>query len=127
MNAYHGSCLCGHIKYIAEGKPSFPHLCSCTICQRWSGSPTIAWVEFPLDTFKWVTPAGGPKLYASSGVTKRGHCHKCGSSICAIDEGYKNISITMSTLEDSSSIKLGKQHSFFKELPKWVPWKLQKK
>ncbi|MGL9717887.1 MAG: GFA family protein [Wolbachia sp.] len=30
------------------------HLCSCAICQRSSGAPTVAWVEFPLKSFEWV-------------------------------------------------------------------------
>ena len=125
MKSYSGSCLCGHVQYVAKGKPSFPHLCSCQICQRWAGAPTVAWVEFPLETFSWVTSADKPDFFASSEHTKRGHCPRCGSSICAIDEGYDKISISMSSLDDSSSLKLGKQHSYQSELPAWVPWNLE--
>jgi len=121
MNSHTGSCLCGNIRFRAEGKPTFPHLCSCRMCQLWSGAPTVAWVEFQLDGFDWVGPDSKPTFYKSSDKTQRGSCPKCGSSICAIDEGYDKISISMSTLDDSSSIKLGKQHSFQNEAPSWWP------
>jgi len=124
MGTFSGSCLCGNIEYMAEGKASFPHLCSCTTCQRWSGAPTVAWVEFPMSSFIWNGLGGEPELFQSSAKTQRGHCSKCGSALCAIDEGYEKISITMGTLKDSSSIKLGKQHSYKKELPAWAPWKV---
>lgn len=122
MIQYHGSCFCGHVKFVAQSKAYFPHLCSCKMCQKWSGAPTVAWVEFLIKDFTWVSPEGGPKLISSSEKTQRGFCPECGSSLCAIDEGYDKISITMSCLDDSSKIKLGKQHSFKAELPKWVPW-----
>lgn len=121
MTDFEGSCLCGHIRYLAKGKGTFPHLCSCTMCQQWSGAPTVAWAEFPLESFCWLD--NEPEFYQSSAKTKRGHCPKCSTSLCAIDDGYPKISLTMSSLKDSSAIKLGKQHSYHKFLPEWVPWK----
>jgi hypothetical protein len=114
-----GQCLCGHIRYTARGKSSFPHLCSCRMCQRWSGAPTIAWVEFPWDGFEWTGAGGSPTLFQSSDTTQRGHCAKCGSTICAIDDGRNKIAITMATLDDPSRIIPGKQHSFVTSAPAW--------
>lgn len=53
MLEYNGRCLCGKTSFIAKGEPINPHLCSCTMCQKSSGSPTVAWVEFSLETFQW--------------------------------------------------------------------------
>ncbi|WP_457920445.1 GFA family protein [Legionella quinlivanii] len=50
--------------YIAKGKPLNSHLCSCIMCQKSSGAPTVAWVEFQLDHFEWT--ANNPALYQSS-------------------------------------------------------------
>jgi hypothetical protein len=116
---YAGQCLCGHIRYVAQGKPRFPHLCSCRMCQNWSGAPSVAWVEFPLEGFEWTGPAGQPELYRSSAKTQRGHCPKCGGSICAIDDGREMIAITMATLDDPSRVIPGKQHSFKDSAPAW--------
>ena len=121
MTVHTGTCLCGNIQYRANGKPAFPHLCSCRTCQLWSGAPTVAWVEFPIDGFSWTGPGGEPALHQSSAKTRRGFCAECGSTLCAIDDGYDRISVTMATLDDSSRIKLGKQHSFQDEAPFWWP------
>jgi hypothetical protein len=39
---YRGSCLCGYISYAATGEPSFPHLCSCRMCQN--GQEHLQWL-----------------------------------------------------------------------------------
>jgi hypothetical protein len=119
MKEYTGQCLCGHIRYTARGKPSFPHICSCRMCQQWSGAPTVAWVEFLMDGFEWSGAGGRPTLFRSSEKTQRGHCAKCGGTICAIDDGRDKIAITMATLDDPSSIVPGKQHSFAASAPTW--------
>ena len=51
ITEYEGGCLCNETTFTARGEPSNPHLCSCTMCQKSSGAPTVAWVEFPLATF----------------------------------------------------------------------------
>ena len=116
---YDGGCLCGHIRFRAAGEPVFPHLCSCTICRRWGGSPTVAWVEFPLTAFEWMPAGRTPHLYRSSEKTQRGHCPHCGSAICAIDDGYENISIVVASLDRPNLIVPDASHSFRSMKPKW--------
>ncbi len=120
---YSGGCLCGHITYKLEGKPSFPHLCSCSQCRKWSGALTVAWVEFPLAGLTWNGPGGTPKLFRSSEKTERGSCPECGAALCALDDGYDKISLTIASLDDPSAIPPGKQHSFKKAAPDW--WKVE--
>ncbi|MFD2205560.1 GFA family protein [Kiloniella antarctica] len=116
---FSGGCLCGHIRFQATGKPTFPHLCSCRMCQTWSGAPTVAWVEFPLKNFSWTGPGGEPAKFKSSEKTQRGFCPNCGGSICAIDEGYDKISLTITTFDEPSVLVPGKQFSYRKSAPKW--------
>lgn len=75
-----------------RGKSQFPHLCLCRICQKWSGAPTVAWAEFPSKQLIWG-PGGEPAFYRSSNHTKRGFCPKCGSSLCALDDGSNEVVI----------------------------------
>lgn len=117
---FSGGCLCGNIRFLAIGKPSFPHLCSCRMCQTWSGAPTVAWVEFPLEGFSWTGPGGDPSLFQSSQKTRRGFCSECGGTICAMDEGYDKIALTIATFDDSSKLVPGKQHSYRTSAPKWM-------
>jgi hypothetical protein len=114
-----GGCLCGHIRWEATGKPSFPHLCSCGQCRRWSGALTVAWVDLPLDGFRWTGPGGEPAIFRSSDRTRRGHCPACGSALCALDDGSDRIALTIATLDEPNPIMPGRQHSFRDGLPPW--------
>lgn len=116
---YKGGCLCSATSYVATGKPSNPHLCSCTMCQKSSGALTVAWVEFSLDNFKWI---GKPGLYQSSEKTLRCFCQKCGGLLGAINEGCPNICITIASLNNPELVVPGKQHSYKESAPSW--WKI---
>ena len=119
-NAFAGGCLCGNIRFLAIGKPSFPHLCSCRMCQTWSGAPTVAWVEFPIDGFSWTGPGGEPTRFQSSEKSQRGFCNKCGGSICAFDEGYDKLALTIAVFDEPSALVPGKQHSYRQSAPSWL-------
>lgn len=116
MQEYEGGCLCNGVKYLARGEPINPHLCSCTMCQKSSGAPTVAWVEFPLKTFQW---SGKPGLYQSSEKTKRCFCQKCGCLLGTLDKGYPNVCITIASLKNPDLIVPGKQHSHRESAPSW--------
>ena len=116
---YPGGCLCGHIRFLATGKSSFPHLCSCRMCQQWSGAPTVAWVEFSLDGFSWTGPGGEASGFRSSEMTVRYFCPKCGGTLGAQDDGYAKIGLNIASLDNPSAIVPGKQHSYQKSSPPW--------
>ena len=118
---YEGTCLCGETTFTAYGKPSNPHLCSCTMCQKSSGALTVAWVEFPLEGFEWTK--NKPNLYQSSPKTQRCSCKRCGCLMGAINEGYSNICITIATLKNPSAIVPSEQHSYKDSAPVW--WKVE--
>jgi len=115
---YEGGCLCNETTFTARGEPSNPHLCSCTMCQKSSGAPTVAWVEFPLATFQW-NDTSKPSLYQSSENTQRCFCQKCGGLLGAIDKGNPNVCITIASLKNPNLIVPGKQHSYKEEAPSW--------
>ncbi|MGI9351575.1 MAG: GFA family protein [Rhizobiaceae bacterium] len=117
---YEGGCLCGNVRFCVHGIPSFPHLCSCRMCQAWSGAPVVAWVEFPLVALEWIGPGGEPSMHKSSKRTSRGFCAKCGGTLCAIDEGYENISLTLASFENPSQIVPDEQYSFEDMAPDWL-------
>ena len=117
---YEGGCLCGHIRFIAEGAPGFPHTCSCKMCQRHSGALTIAWVEFPRAAVRWT--GGEPSVFRSSEVSSRAFCPKCGSTIGAIDD-KPVIAIAIGVLDSNGRKGLAPQsHSYISKRPKW--WRI---
>ena len=118
MPKYDGGCLCKQVAFTAESEPSNPHLCSCTMCQKSSGAPTVAWVELPLKGFKW-TGKMSPAFYQSSKETQRCFCPKCGSFLGAISEGCENISISIASLENPNLIIPTEKHSYKESVPSW--------
>ncbi|GAB5468011.1 MAG: hypothetical protein Kilf2KO_10410 [Rhodospirillales bacterium] len=119
MATFQGGCLCGEIRYSATGRATFPHLCSCSQCRKWSGAPTVAWFEVPLEGLVWDGPGGAPKFFQSSEKSRRGSCPTCGSALCVLDEGYDKASLTIASLDDPDSVVPGKQHSYRKGAPAW--------
>ena len=43
---YIGGCLCGSIRFTASS-PNNSHTCSCDICRKHTGAPTVVWVMLP--------------------------------------------------------------------------------
>ncbi|MEO0357470.1 MAG: GFA family protein [Pseudomonadota bacterium] len=77
MAGLQGSCLCGAVRYTADGDIGAPTACHCKQCRKSSGHFwASAWVE---DSGLHVT--GNVQWYQSSDVAKRGFCPICGSAL----------------------------------------------
>ncbi len=100
-----GRCLCGAVKFTAEGVPHEVGACDCTMCQRWSGGPAIA-VKVAGMAFE-----GEENLikFRSSDWAERGFCGTCGSNlfyrIVETDEYYVKVGV----FDDPSRFKLASQ------------------
>lgn len=72
-----GQCLCGAVKFTAQGVPHDVGACHCSMCRRWNGGPGFA-VEVGSVAFE-----GEQDLvrYQSSPWAERGFCRKCGSNL----------------------------------------------
>jgi hypothetical protein len=78
-DANNGGCLCGAVRYRAQGAPLARTLCHCASCRRTAGAPTVAWTIFPADGFAFV--AGKPKSFRSSPHIERSFCGDCGTPL----------------------------------------------
>jgi hypothetical protein len=80
MTAVHrGHCLCGAVRFEAEGPPKWAAYCHCQSCRRASGAPVAAWAGFESANVKW--PGAKPAVYESSPGVKRGYCGRCHSPV----------------------------------------------
>ena len=114
-----GGCLCGGVRFEAAGAPQRPHTCSCEMCRRHTGAPTVAWVEFPAAAVRWTGPAGAPALWRSSPASQRAFCPACGSSIGAVDDAPV-IALLLGTFDKPGRKALAPTgHSFVSRRPKW--------
>lgn len=74
-----GGCLCGEIRYEAEGEELGTGYCHCRMCQRFTGSPATVGTGIRKNLFRITR--GEPKIYRSSKIAERAFCPTCGSSL----------------------------------------------
>lgn len=102
-----GGCLCGQVRYSADGEPRFVSVCHCTDCQQFSGSAFVAVIGVPRSL---VQVSGTLKTFTKNGASghpiHRHFCPECGSSV--MDEAEALAGITMigvGTLDDPSWVR----------------------
>jgi hypothetical protein len=101
---FSGGCLCGALRYEAEGAPKYMGHCYCEDCRKASGSGFISFmgfaagaVRFTGETLKFASEA------ANGGNAVRNSCPVCGSLVFGGEIG-KDTSFTIyaGTLDDPS-------------------------
>jgi hypothetical protein len=101
---YTGGCLCGAVRYEAEGEPIFAGHCYCADCRRASGSGFVPFmgfsssaVRFSGQTLKFVSKA------ANGGDALRNSCPVCGSLVFGGEVGKdESFTIYAGSLDDPS-------------------------
>src|SRR5512144_2002555 len=73
-----GGCACGRVRYTATIHDDDAYLCHCRMCQRATGSISIAFKHVKEDEIEWQ---GGPDWYESSPIARRPFCRECGTSL----------------------------------------------
>ena len=66
MERYVGGCLCGDVRFVAEGRPYRVGLCHCLDCRKHHGAPFATFAAAPSSGFRWLTDTGTLTRYASS-------------------------------------------------------------
>ena len=102
-----GSCLCGAIKFTAEGTARDPAACHCTQCRKQSGHYWAA-VQVMDDDLR-IT--GTPRWYAASTLAKRGFCPTCGSFLFWKGKGDPDTGIALGALDGPTGLRL-ERHIF---------------
>lgn len=77
--SWDGGCLCGAVRFRAEGAPKWTIWCHCQSCRKHSGAPAAAFAAFDA-AFVEIT-RGEVTKFASSPGTRRGFCSTCGSTL----------------------------------------------
>jgi hypothetical protein len=101
---YTGGCLCGSLRYEAEGEPLFAGHCYCSDCRKASGSGFVPYMGFASRAVRF----SGQRLTftskaANGGDAVRNSCPVCGSLVfggrVGQDDSY---TIYAGTLDDPS-------------------------
>ena len=80
--SYTGGCLCGALRYEAEGEPQFMGHCYCGDCRKASGSGFIPFMSFASNAVRF---SGEPRQFACKaargGEAVRNFCPACGGLV----------------------------------------------
>ena len=73
------------------------------MCRRHSGAPILAFVHFPVASFRWVH--GEPARYRSSRFAERGFCPRCGSTLTMHEEVLGDrVQVTVGSLDEPDRV-----------------------
>jgi hypothetical protein len=102
-----GGCLCGKVKYTAEGDPVFTAVCHCKNCQKQAGTFSAVVVAVPAASFSMTGPIKTFEDTGDSGKpVHRRFCSECGSPIISEVDVMPGLTfIKAGTLDDTSWLK----------------------
>jgi hypothetical protein len=82
VSRYTGGCLCGALRYEAEGEPLYTGHCYCADCRKASGSGFIPFMGFSASAVRF---SGEPRSFtckaANGGDAVRNFCGECGGLV----------------------------------------------
>ena len=95
-----GGCACGRVRFTANVKPDEAYLCHCRMCQRATGSISIAFINVQLDAVTWDRE---PDWFDSSPIARRPYCANCGTALgFAFKKGAEKMDLTVASFDDPS-------------------------
>ena len=98
-----GGCACGRVRYTASVHDDDSYLCHCRMCQRSTGSISIAFKSMRLAEVHWEHE---PDWYDSSAIARRPFCSHCGTSFgFQFKEVSDKMDLTVASFDDPSRFK----------------------
>ena len=97
-----GGCACGRVRFRAQIESDEAYLCHCRMCQRATGSVSIAFKNVKQEAVVWVSP---PDWYQSSPIAKRPYCRECGTSLGFQFMEGPNMDLTVASFDDPSRFR----------------------
>lgn len=76
-----GGCLCGALRYEAEGEPIYAGFCCCGDCQKASGSGFSPFMGFPAQAVRFSGPTRQFRSPSMRGEAVRNSCPTCGGLV----------------------------------------------
>ncbi|MGZ8283903.1 MAG: GFA family protein [Allosphingosinicella sp.] len=97
-----GGCACGRVRYTATIDDDEAYLCHCRMCQRATGSVSIAFKNVKKAQVAW---SGEPDWYASSPIASRPYCRECGTSLGFAHPDSDKMDLTVGSFDDPSRFR----------------------
>lgn len=98
-----GGCACGRVRYTATIHDYEAYLCHCRMCQRATGSISIAFKSMKQDEVEWERE---PDWFDSSPIAQRSYCSECGTSLgFRFKNDSGNMDLTIASFDDPSPFR----------------------
>ena len=111
-----GGCLCGAVRFKAEGEPLNVRICHCRNCQKAMGSPFFARALFPQTA---LTVEGETGRYPSSENVDRVFCKQCGTRLFSWRRNGTAAGVALATFDDRNAFAPA-EHIWVQEKPDWL-------
>lgn len=115
-----GGCVCGAVRFVAEGEPFRVGLCHCMTCRKRGGSVFNAFAIYPRDA---VRSTGTTAIYRGSEHGRQHFCPACGSHVFAKDAGSDEAEVPIGTFDEPDRLRptyegfVGRRESWLRPLP----------
>jgi hypothetical protein len=97
-----GGCACGRVRYRVRIASDEAYLCHCRMCQRATGSISIAFKNIRKADVEWESK---PDWYESSLIARRPYCRECGTSLGFAFPDSENMDLTVASFDDPTRFK----------------------
>jgi hypothetical protein len=98
-----GRCLCGAVRFVAQGEPRWVAHCHCDSCRRATSAPLATYAGYASENVQW----GGktPASFESSPGVQRRFCARCGSPVSFAGERWPGeIHLFVPSFEDPGAL-----------------------
>ncbi len=119
---YRGGCLCGALRWEAEGEPLYAGLCFCADCRKASGSGFVGFMGFPSASIRFSGPTRQFRSKAfRGGEAVRNFCPECGGLVFGgvVGESQSH-TVYAGSLDDPALFK-PQMAIFDRDRPAWAP------
>jgi len=112
-----GGCLCGSVRYEAQGPPYNVTHCHCSDCRRSTGAPFVTWASFRRGDFRCTT--GEPREISWAGRL-RSFCPDCGTQLTFLaDRGASEVDVTVCSFDRPESVTPA-DHTWVVDRLSWI-------
>jgi hypothetical protein len=111
-----GGCLCGAVRFKAEGEPLNVRVCHCRTCQKAMGSPFFARALFDQ---RALSVRGDTGRYASSGAMDRIFCKSCGTRLFSWRTNGTAAGVALAAFDDRNAFA-PTEHMWVAEKVDWL-------
>jgi hypothetical protein len=112
-----GGCLCGEVRFEAEGAPLWVGHCHCVMCRRQSGAAFLTGLIYRAAAVTWS--AARPQVYESSPGIERGFCPTCGGTLSFARRDKAEMCVFAGSLDDPDAIEPS-AHIFAEQRCAWL-------